>query len=103
MEYISIDIYLERKEDFWLSLQYHCVFECCGLDAYEFSFESIKDNLKQYSAIEIEKDLNDMLRAISLTDKEFVSSYLFNCSLKKDEFIKMIKDIIQIVSEIKNS
>ena len=97
MKYIGINNYLNRKKEFWLKLQYHCVSECCGLDAYEFSEASIKDNLDRYTPLEINKDLEDMLSAIHIANAKYVSSIIFNCHLENKEFTKLIKDIKQVL------
>jgi Family of unknown function (DUF6331) len=38
----SFDEHVPKATWFWSSLEQHCVVECCGLDAYEFSHESVR-------------------------------------------------------------
>jgi hypothetical protein len=40
-EWVSIDSLVPTADWFWSSLQGFCVPDCCGLDAYDFSAESV--------------------------------------------------------------
>lgn len=40
-EWVTIDPWVPNAAWFWLSLQRFCVPDCCGLDAYDFSAESV--------------------------------------------------------------
>jgi hypothetical protein len=40
--YLAFDDHVPTAIWFWRSLQWHCVPECCGLDAYEFTVEAVR-------------------------------------------------------------
>lgn len=42
MEHLNIDTLLKKNEDFWKSLEIHCLVECCGIDAFAFDKKTFK-------------------------------------------------------------
>jgi Family of unknown function (DUF6331) len=42
------DEHVPKATWFWSSLEQHCVVECCGLEAYEFSHEAIREACRDH-------------------------------------------------------
>ncbi|MBQ4820737.1 DUF6331 family protein [Aquimarina sp. MMG016] len=89
----SADIYLELNKEFWRDLEIHCVAECCGVDAFDFSKEEIQKTITCYDKEEIINNLDFLLGKIELSDYKYVSSGLFDEYSKKKVFVERIKRI----------
>ncbi len=87
------DIYLEPNLEFWQDLEQHCVAECCGIDAFDFSPEQVKETISFYDKGGIIENLNLLLNEIELSDLKYVSSSIFNEYSKKKVFAERIKRI----------
>ncbi|MEW7293141.1 DUF6331 family protein [Aquimarina sp. 2304DJ70-9] len=92
-ESFSADIYLELNKEFWQDLETHCVSECCGIDAFDFSKEEIEKTIPFYNKKEIIDNLDFLLEEIELSEYRYVSSSIFNEYSKKKMFVERIKRI----------
>jgi len=89
----KVDTFLELDKDFWQELETECVAECCGIDAFDFSDNRIKEVVTFYDAEKIKENINKLIKELEYSSKAKVSSYILNASLSKVEFIEKIKKI----------
>ena len=91
----SADIHLERNKEFWQDLETFCIAECCGIDAFDFSKEAIQETISYYDKEEIITNLDILIEEIQSSKFKDASSSIFNAYLKKEAFLKIIKEIKQ--------
>ena len=91
----SADIHLELNKEFWQDLETFCVAECCGSDAFDFSKEVIQETISYYDKEEIITNLDILIEEIQSSKFKDASSSIFNAYLKKEAFLKIIKEIKQ--------
>ena len=91
----SADIHLELNKEFWQDLETFCVAECCGIDAFDFSKEVIQETISYYDKEEIIINLDILIEEIQSSKFKDASCSIFNAYLKKETFLKIIKEIKQ--------
>ena len=91
----SADIYLELNKEFWQDFEIHCVAECCGIDAFDFSKEAIQETISYYDKEVIITNLDILIEEMQSSMFKDASSSIFNAYLKKEAFLKIIKEIKQ--------
>jgi hypothetical protein len=90
---IDVDYIVAKHDDFWTFLQIFCVPDCCGLDAFRFYPEDIKN-----AAIHVDKELlkSDLARLkndLLSSDKEIIISSRLNNLVDKGVFIRLLYHI----------
>lgn len=95
----KLDKHIEGTKEFWRELEVHCVAECCGLDAFDFSNEVIDNSISFYDRNEILKGLKSAILEIERSDKTEVSSYIFNAYFKKQEAISFLGGILKNIED----
>lgn len=109
--YVSIDDLLPRADWFWRSLQHHCVAECCGLDAYDFSARSVAwacgwgteppwdirgsapRSRAQGAPRELAAALRDAAREVRALEAPAVSAKVFNHFLVPESCAALLEDL----------
>lgn len=92
---IEIDEFLQPTMNFWAGLEIHCVAGCCGIDAFSFWREDIKNSSNQFDQNYLIKELNLLKEKISnLHNDELMSSRINNLFHKK-VFLQLIEHILQ--------
>lgn len=89
----NADNFLKRNIEFWQDLEVHCVAECCGIDAFDFSKENLDKTIEYYDSKGIIRNLEELIFDLELTKLKYTSSSIFNQSLKTNEFLIQIKKI----------
>ena len=97
----KIDAELEPTKDFWLWLQEHCIPECCGLDAYSFYPETIRNAFSESTdKLKVLKEIGILRTKINYLKEPFCTSNLFNESISKDALLELLAHIESVVSKI---
>ncbi|MFK4088472.1 DUF6331 family protein [Kribbella sp. NPDC020789] len=107
-EWVAIDALIPDAEWFWLSLQRECVPACCGLDAYDFSADSVAwacgwgttDPGGMIDVTPMPGDvpalvvsLREAADAIRALDADAVSARLFNYIRTPGEYADLLEDL----------
>ncbi|WP_221405028.1 DUF6331 family protein [Aurantibacter aestuarii] len=79
-----IDKWLNKNETFWNSLQVHCITECCGIDAFCFEEQTIKDAIKTENVKKLINNIN-----------------LFNIEVIQSEITEVTSDVLHITENKK--
>ncbi len=96
----NLDKFLENNREFWSALETECVAECCGIDAYDFSEEAIKEIIESFDSNRILDDLNTAIQFIEVSKSEHMHSTIFNCYATKKESIELFKNIKQVLLSV---
>lgn len=114
-EFVSIDHLIPDAGWFWETLQRECVPDCCGLDAYDFSAESVawacgwgaKDPGGVMSRVPEPGDvlglvarLRDAADEIRKVNAEAVSASLFNDILAPASYADLLEDLAAKASPV---
>ena len=106
--YASIDSLLPQADWFWTSLQRHCVPDCCGLDAYDLSADSVawacgwgtarpewSDWRDEHPGDprELAAALRIAAQEIRALDARCVSASLFNDILVTESYASLLEDL----------
>lgn len=94
----NVDQYLEQHSSFWNDLESLCVAECCGMDAYDFSNETINTVITKYNKAEILTNLTNCLASLERSEVLNASSTILNCYLTKDAFSAFLNNIIKQIN-----
>ncbi|MEO1259317.1 MAG: DUF6331 family protein [Bacteroidota bacterium] len=90
----NIDELLLPIADFYKKLEVNCVVQCCGIDAFSFEKEAIKDALINENKNLIKKELVLLRGRLSILDHEAIVSDKLNQLMHKENFIEIIDHII---------
>ena len=91
------DKYLELNLEFWQDLEKHCVAECCGIGAFDFSKENIKETIVFYNELDITNNLEELVTGINNSKTKTVSSSILNLSENKEIFKTRIEKILSFI------
>jgi hypothetical protein len=107
-QWVSIDTLIPDADWFWLTLQRECIPECCGLDAYDFSAESVAwacawgttdpggiiDKTPMPGDVPaLVFSLREAADAIRMLDVDAVSANLFNNILTPGSYANLLEDL----------
>ncbi|MCR6639851.1 MAG: DUF6331 family protein [Sporocytophaga sp.] len=96
-EIIEIDELLISTYDFWTGLETQCVAECCGLDAFSFWEDDIKEAISSIDKTQLIIDLKNVKAELIKTNKTIVSSDKLNNLMDKGVFIQLVDHILTII------
>ncbi|HAP77909.1 MAG TPA: hypothetical protein DCR14_17725 [Acidimicrobiaceae bacterium] len=104
----KIDPFLPEADWFWLSLERHCVAGCCGIDAFDFSAESVawacgwgtimpsynpwRDDVPGDSA-QLARDLRKAAQQIRKLEVDALDSLLFGDVLTRESYALLLEDL----------
>ncbi|MDM1550130.1 DUF6331 family protein [Empedobacter falsenii] len=91
--FINIDNLLANTYDFWDSLSTECVFECCGINACNFTSDTIIQSIHLFDKIELLKNFNDIILEINLLNADEVYSNHLNQRFNKNVFLELLQHI----------
>lgn len=106
--WVSVDALFPDADWFWLSLQRDCVPDCCGLDAYDFSAESVAwacgwgttDPGGVFDRAPVSGDvptlvsgLREAAHAIRMLNADAVAADLFNDILTPGSYANLLDDL----------
>ena len=94
------DTFLNRDRDFWNELQTYCVAECCGIDAFDFSYENLIETIQFYNAVLIIKNLEELIIFLQEKKSNTISIYLWNHCENRNELINRIKKIKRVLLSV---
>ncbi|AUC74617.1 DUF6331 family protein [Olleya sp. Bg11-27] len=97
MEHLNIDTLLKKNEDFWKSLEIHCLVECCGIDAFAFDKKNIQKESINHDVSDIQNNLKLIIKQIDITESKKISSDLFNLYENKKVFKNRINEILKVL------
>ena len=97
---VNIDQFFESQKEFWQELEIFCVAECCGIDAYDFSEEAIKEVVLFYDTNIIINDLDQAILFINQSTKDNVSCSMMNHCVSRNEFVEMLQNIKQVLLRV---
>lgn len=89
----NADSFLNRNIKFWQDLETHCVAECCGIDAFDFSKENLHETIKYYGLKGIIRNLEELISDLESSKLKYVSTNIFNQYLKTNQFLIQINNI----------
>ncbi len=92
---IDIDYIVAKHDDFWTFLQIFCVPDCCGLDAFRFYPDDIKNAVNHADKELLKSDLSTLKNDLLKSDKDIVISSRLNNLIDKTVFIKLLDHIIK--------
>ena len=92
-ELIEIDYIIAKHDDFWTFLQIFCVPDCCGLDAFRFYPDDIKNAARHVDKEPLKSDLSKLKIDLLCFDKDIISSSRLNNLVDKTVFIRLIDHI----------
>ena len=99
-EIIEIDELLKPTYDFWTGLETQCVAECCGIDAFSFWEDDIKEAISGIDKTQLIIDLKNVKAQLIKTNMKIVSSYKLNNLMDKGVFIQLIDLIVETIERI---
>ena len=99
-ELIEIDDILKPTYDFWDGLETQCVAGCCGLDAFSFWEDDIKNSINYIDKTQLISDFKNVKAELIKTNKTVVSSDRLNNSMQKKVFISLIDHILTTIEMI---
>lgn len=106
--WVAIDALIPDADWFWVSLQRECAPECCGLDAYDFSAESVAwacgwgatDPGGIFDRVPVPGDvpalvsgLREAAHALRGLDADAVSADLFNDILTPGAYASLLENL----------
>ena len=91
---IDIDYIVAKHDDFWTFLEIFCVPECCGLDAFRFYPDDIKNVANHADKELLKKELSTLKNDLLDSDNNIVISLRLNNLIEKSVFIKLLEHII---------
>lgn len=90
----DVDYIVARHDDFWTFLQIFCVPDCCGLDAFRFYPDDIKNAAGHVDKELLKGDLSKLKADLLNSDEDIVISSRLNNLVDKTVFIRLIDHII---------
>src|SRR6478735_9591534 len=75
---IDVDYIIARQDDFWSFLQIFCIPECCGLDAFRFYPDDIKNAANHVDKELLKSDLSKLKIDLLSSDKDIIISSRLN-------------------------
>lgn len=106
--WVAIDEFIPDARWFWSSLQRFCVPDCCGLDAYDFSAESVAWACgwgttppeegdwrvdQPGDAAQLAGELRTAAESIRGLDAKAVTAYVFNDILTPESYANLLEDL----------
>lgn len=83
---VNIDLLVHGLESMWAALETECVAECCGLDAFDFSPESIKEAASKLDLRDTCVKLDSLQAQLSLLGADVLVSKRLNNYCDRIEF-----------------
>lgn len=99
-ELIEIDDILKPTYDFWDGLETQCVAGCCGLDAFSFWEDDIKNSINNIDKTQLISDFKNVKAELINTNKAVVSSGRLNNLMYTKVFISLIDHILTTIEMI---
>jgi Family of unknown function (DUF6331) len=98
----TFDEHVPKARWFWSSLEQHCVVDCCGLEAYDFSHESVRQacgddaesqGLEPRDPLALADSLVVLSAHLRSSTASAVSAKLFNDVLPPDSYADLFDDL----------
>lgn len=93
---LNIDAFLLRNRRFWRRLEEHCIADCCGLDAFEFSETKILQAATTFSSAKIVENMEEALHYLEEKESAYIVSH------EVLNFRKPKKEIVGILEKVRN-
>ncbi|MBT1696054.1 hypothetical protein KK083_04140 [Fulvivirgaceae bacterium PWU4] len=93
----EIDDLLKPSFDFWDKLETQCMAACCGIDAYSFWEEDIRNAIKGCDKPQLTSTLKYTKAEILQSNRTVVSSSRLNNLFHKHVFIQLIDHILRSI------
>jgi hypothetical protein len=90
----DVDYIVAKHDDFWRFLQIFCVPECCGLDAFRFYPDDIKNAADHVDKELFRSDFSKLKTDLLSSDKDIITSSRLNNLVDKNVFLRLIDHII---------
>ncbi len=90
---IDVDYIVAKHDDFWTFLQIFCVPDCCGLDAFRFYPDDIKNAAGHVDKVLLKSDLAKLKNDLLNSDKDIIISSRLNNLVDKAVFLRLIDHI----------
>jgi hypothetical protein len=94
---LEIDELLRPTFDFWNRLETQCMATCCGIDAYTFGEEDIRNAIEGLDMTQLAVTLKYAKAEILQSNRTVVLSSKLNNLFHKHVFIELIDHILKIV------
>jgi hypothetical protein len=91
----DIDPSLELTKQFWANLEINCVAGCCGIDAFSFWPEDIKQASKGFDKIALRAQLDQLKEDVIRSNIKIVVSERLNNLFDKRVLIELVNHIIR--------
>ncbi|MEZ5016698.1 MAG: DUF6331 family protein [Flavipsychrobacter sp.] len=98
-ERLEIEQELKAMQPFWNNLMTKCDSECCGIQAYDFTTENIKEAINEIDKMKLVKQLVSLKEITQATTKAVVSSRILNHFILKSVFLQLLDHLIDTLSE----
>lgn len=91
---IEIDEFLEEDEEFWNHLEYHCIRECCGIDAFNFERTYFLEKMELFNKEQILKNIHLIIFEIENSTFKYINSSFLNHNEDKELFKQKLLNVI---------
>lgn len=89
----EIDYIIAKHKDFWTFLQFFCIPDCCGLDAFRFYPDDIKNAASHADKELLKSDLLKLKIDLLGSNKDIIISSRLNNLVDTTVFIRLIDHI----------
>ncbi|MBB6053657.1 DUF6331 family protein [Armatimonas rosea] len=90
---IEIDPLLVQLEPMWAALETHCVAECCGLDAFDFTPEAVAHAGARLDAAVVCANLGELRSSIAALGTDVLVSTRLNSYVDYTAFDRLISHL----------
>lgn len=90
---VQVDPLLAELSELWRAIELHCVAECCGLGAFDFTPEAIVDATADMDVSALRASLNDAIRAVEALDSTVVVSARLNTIADSKTLLDLLSHI----------
>jgi hypothetical protein len=95
---LRIDKEIESTRPFLQLLELHCIPGCCGIDAFDFRVEAIKNAQKSLDNPNFVSEFEKLRDKIQSTDHKTIGCYYLNSIIDKKVLLQILDHIISNLS-----
>lgn len=93
-ELVDVDYIIAKHDSFWKALEIFCVAACCGLNAFRFYSDDIKNAAHHTDKELLKSDLSILKSNLISSEKAVVISSNLNNLVDKKVFIQLLDHIL---------
>lgn len=95
----NIDNLVETEilKDFWMRLETECVAGCCGLDAFDFTPDAIREVTTYFETAKLREALVTLRDNVECMETQILSSNRLNNLFQRDFFVLLLNHILDSI------